>query len=247
MTPNTMTQPDSSPLQFSVVVPVRDEAGNIVPLVAEIHAALRGRGSYEIIYVDDGSNDTTAAELAALNDPLVRVLRHDQSFGQSQAVITGAVAARGTWIITLDGDGQNDPADIAALMAAGLSSDTLYIGHRTQRHDSATRQLASCVAYYARRLMLGDPTPDSGCGLRLIPRDLFLALPRFNALHRFTSALVVRAGGTVVSVPISHRPRLRGRSKYGIWTRGAVGVVDLFGVRWLMARHNAAPRSPGRP
>jgi dolichol-phosphate mannosyltransferase len=236
-------------LELSVVVPVKNEAGNAAPLTAEIHAALKGWLAYEIIFVDDGSTDSTASELDALAaaDAQVRVMRHKQSCGQSQATITGVATARGSWIATLDGDGQNDPADIAKLMgerdSAGTAAwRTLFIGRRSRRRDSAVRLLASKIANGVRGALLRDRTPDSGCGLKLLRRDLFLELPRFDALHRFMPALVIRAGGRVHSVPINHRPRTRGVSKYGIVQRGLIGVVDLVGVFWLL-RRNTLPRS----
>lgn len=229
---------------LSVVVPVRNEAGNIAPLIDEIHAALaKMPGGYEIIYVDDGSDDATATELAAVakNDPALRVLRHRRSCGQSQATITGVRAARGAWIATLDGDGQNDPADLPKLLAARDGATdaprVLFIGQRTGRRDTLSRVVASRIANTVRGVLLNDGTRDSGCGLKLIRRDMFLALPRFNALHRFMPALVRRAGGRVVSVAIGHRPRLRGTSKYGILGRGLLGIADLFGVFWLIRRN----------
>lgn len=232
-------------LELSVVIPVRNEAGNAAPLAAEITTVLQGRHSFEIIFVDDGSRDATATELDALAaaNAQVRVMRHRDSCGQSQATITGVAAARGIWITTLDGDGQNDPADLPKLMAERTKHNarTLFIGRRAKRRDSVLRLLASKIANGIRGALLGDRTPDSGCGIKLIRRDLFLELPRFNALHRFMPALVIRAGGTVVSVPVNHRPRMRGVSKYGILQRGAIGLVDLFGVFWLL-RRNSRPK-----
>ncbi|TAL03828.1 MAG: glycosyltransferase [Rhodospirillaceae bacterium] len=235
----------SHPLMLSVVVPVRNEAGNIGLLLAEIHRALRPvvHESYEIIYVNDGSADGTAAELAtaAKADPMLRVFSHRRSCGQSQATITGVLAARGTWIATLDGDGQNDPADIVSLLAArdgtGDESLALFIGRRRMRYDSLMRVVASRIANMIRRSLLRDGTADSGSGLKLLTRELFLSLPRFDALHRFMPALVRRAGGRVVSVPIGHRPRLHGKSKYGIVGRGLIGIADLWGVFWLIRRY----------
>ena len=239
----------AEPLELSVVIPVKNEAGNAGPLAAEIHAVLAGGRTYEIIFVDDGSTDTTAAELAALSvaDRRVRVLRHPWSCGQSQATISGVAAARGEWIATLDGDGQNDPADLAKLFVArdkhgATARRTLFMGRRERRRDGALRLLASRIANGVRGALLGDRTPDSGCGLKLIHRELFLELPRFNALHRFMPALVIRAGGEAVSVPVGHRPRVRGVSKYGILARAAVGVIDLLGVFWLTRRNTL----PGR-
>ena len=234
--------------ELSVVIPVRNEAGNAAPLAAEIHAALAGQYVFEIIFVDDGSTDATAAELKALavTGPSVRVVRHSFSCGQSQATISGVAAARGSWIATLDGDGQNDPADLRKLLGArdklgDAARCTLFIGQRGRRRDGALRLIASRIANGVRGALLGDRTPDSGCGLKLIRRDLVLELPRFNALHRFMPALVIRAGGQAVSVPVGHRPRVRGVSKYGILQRGAVGVLDLLGVFWLL-RRNTLPR-----
>lgn len=235
-------------LDLSVVVPMRNEAGNARPLADEINAALAGKRTYEIVFVDDGSADATALELAALAaaDARVRVISHVSSCGQSQATISGVATARGSWIATLDGDGQNDPADIPKLLAErdqrGPAADRMvFIGRRAKRQDSVMRLIASRVANGVRGALLGDRTPDSGCGIKLIRRDLFLELPRFNALHRFTPALVIRAGGGVVSVPVNHRARTRGISKYGIVQRGLIGLVDLWGVFWLL-RRNTLPR-----
>jgi dolichol-phosphate mannosyltransferase len=236
-------------LELSIIIPVKNEAGNAAPLTAEIHAALKGKPAYEIIFVDDGSTDTTPAELATLAaaDPQVRLMRHGRSCGQSQATITGVAAAKGVWIATLDGDGQNDPADLPKLLAerdkgGTQAARTLFLGRRGVRRDSAARLMASRIANGVRGALLRDHTPDSGCGIKLIRRDLFLELPRFNALHRFMPALVIRAGGSVISVPVNHRPRTRGVSKYGILQRGLIGVVDMLGVFWLLRRNTLPPR-----
>lgn len=236
------TSPSSEPIELSVVIPVRDEAGNVAQLAAEIHAALQNVVPYEIIFVDDGSTDATPAELAALAGPRLRVLTHVKSCGQSQATMSGVTAARGTWIATLDGDGQNDPADISRLLEARatVGADaprTLFIGRRGSRRDNVRRLIASRIANGIRGAVLGDATPDSGCGIKLLSRTLFLALPRFDALHRFMPALVMSAGGRVVSMPVAHRMRTRGASKYTIWRRGLIGVVDMLGVFWLMRRN----------
>jgi dolichol-phosphate mannosyltransferase len=238
---------DAEALELSVVIPVHNEAGNVQPLADEIKRALAGKLSYEIIFVDDGSTDHTAAELAghAATEPTLRIVTHTASYGQSQATISGVAAARGVWVATLDGDGQNDPADIPTLLAERDrhqdAARILFLGRRARRRDSIMRLLASKIANGVRRMFLRDSTPDSGCGIKLIRRDLFLELPRFNALHRFMPALVMRAGGRAVSVPVNHRPRTRGVSKYGIMQRGAIGLVDLFGVYWLL-RRNSQPR-----
>ena len=221
---------------LTVVVPVRNEAPNIAPLVAEIRQALAGT-PHEILYVDDGSTDDTPAQLAAAR---VTTRRHRTSCGQSAAVTTGVHAAQGTWIATLDGDGQNDPADIPALLAQALA-DTgtpplLIAGHRTNRRDTFVKRISSRIANTIRARLLQDATPDTGCGLKLFRRDAFLALPHFDHMHRFLPALFIRAGGRVVSVPVNHRPRTRGTSNYGTLDRLWVGIFDLVGVAWLQRR-----------
>lgn len=242
-------------LAISVVVPVRNEAPNIAPLVAEITAALDGV-PHEILYVDDGSTDGTAEAVRAAGGA-VRLLRHETSCGQSAAVVTGVRAARAAWIATLDGDGQNDPADIPRLWqrARREGADTLVAGWRTTRKDTATKRFTSRVANRVRARLLGDATPDTGCGLKVFPRELFLALPHFDHMHRFLPALVLRGGGRVVSEPVGHRPRTRGVSNYGTLDRLAVGVVDLFGMIWLQRRwtrprllpEEASARPPAGP
>jgi dolichol-phosphate mannosyltransferase len=233
-------EPAPAPL-LAVVVPVRNEAGNIAPLVAEISAALAAV-AHEIIYVDDGSSDGTAAALAeaARATPALRVLRHAASCGQSAAIVTGVRAARAAWIATLDGDGQNDPADIPALwafvQAEPGNARLMAAGWRVTRRDTQVKRLSSRFANGLRARLLGDATPDTGCGLKLFPRALFLELPPFDHMHRYLPALVLRAGGRVVSRPVNHRPRLRGVSNYGTLDRALVGVSDLLGVMWLQRR-----------
>lgn len=228
--------------ELSVIIPVRNEAGNIAPLVEEIDTCLLGRVLYEIVIVDDGSDDGSGHEIDTLAHELshVRAVRHDRCCGQSQATISGALTARGEWITTIDGDGQNVPDDIVKLLGARAGEDavrTLFIGNRAVRQDSAARRMVSRIANRVRGFLLGDRAPDSGCGLKLLRRDLFFSLPRFDALHRFMPALVIRAGGRVVSVPVGHRSRRHGKSKYGIWRRGAVGIIDVLAVAWLQVRH----------
>jgi dolichol-phosphate mannosyltransferase len=245
-------------MDLSIVIPVKNEAGNIAPLVAEIGAALDPGGiEYEIVYVDDGSSDATVAEIARLQavNRQLRLVRHAKSCGQSAAIRSGVKAAHAPWIATLDGDGQNDPADIPALWqiakAAPADPPLLIAGHRAQRQDSWSKRRASKIANAVRRALLHDDTPDTGCGLKLFPRALFLALPYFDHMHRFLPALVLREGGTVRSLPVNHRPRERGASKYGVLDRLAVGITDLFGVMWLRRRSSlpmllddAAPYEP---
>ena len=230
--------------ELSIVVPVRDEADNVAPLIAEIEAALTGVCAFEILYVDDGSRDATAERLRAVRaaNPRLRIIRHKESCGQSQAVATGVKAARAPIVATIDGDGQNDPADIPNLLnrlrAEPIEArDRLLVaGQRKKRRDSATKRFSSRIANAVRARMLGDDTPDTGCGLKIFTRAAFLDMPRFDHMHRFLPALMIRQGGRVVSVPVNHRPRERGHSKYGMWDRLWVGIVDLFGVMWLQAR-----------
>lgn len=231
-------------MQLSVVIPVCNEAENVGPLAQEAHAVLAAYPPSEIIFVDDGSTDGTLAALhAARADgvPELRVIRHERRSGQSAAVCSGVRAARAEWIATLDGDGQNDPADIPRLLAARQQDADLRLimGNRTTRRDTWVRRVSSRVANGVRGRLLGDRTPDTGCGIKVFHRDTFLDLPRFDHMHRFLPALFQRAGARVVSVPVSHRPRLRGASKYGVLDRLWVGIVDLFGVMWLIRRKPA--------
>jgi dolichol-phosphate mannosyltransferase len=233
-----MAPPAPAAPLLSVVIPVRNEAPNIAPLVAEIEAALGGT-LHEIVYVDDGSTDDTASALreAAATAPL-RAFRHASGCGQSAAIISGVKAARGEWIATLDGDGQNDPADILRLWARAQAEGgaILVAGHRVNRRDSSTKRITSRLANRIRAGLLGDATPDTGCGLKVFPRALFLELPHFDHMHRYLPALVLRQGGRVVSEPVNHRPRTRGASKYGTLDRLIVSIADLLGVIWLGRR-----------
>jgi len=231
-------------VELSVVVPVKDEAANAGPLAREIAAALTGEKPHEIIFVDDGSSDGTADALTALKSeiPALRVLRHSRNLGQSRGIWTGVKAARGNVVITLDGDGQNDPADIPKLLrvleaepAVGLVS-----GVRTKRKDSFSRRLASRFGNGFRNWMLKDGAADTGCGLKAIRREAFLALPYFDHFHRFLIALVQREGWQTRFVPVNHRPRTAGRSKYTNLGRLLVSGSDLLGVRWLLKRHGGA-------
>ena len=233
-------------VDISVVVPVKDEADNVLPLIREISAALNGVRPFEIVYVDDGSTDGTVAKLAEAKAefPMLRIVRHDGCFGQSQAIQTGVRHAAAPLIATLDGDGQNDPSDIPTLLKRfgdeGGSADALLMiaGWRAKRKDTWLKRISSKVANTVRGTLLGDATPDTGCGLKVFPRAMFLAFPGFDHMHRFMPALTIRAGGRVVSVQVNHRPRERGTSKYGLFNRLWVGIVDLIGVMWLNRRPN---------
>jgi len=225
---------------ISVVVPVKDEAGNVGPLAREIAAALTGE-PHEILFVDDGSSDGTAQALAALKTglPQLRVLRHGRNLGQSRGIRTGVQAARGEIIVTLDGDGQNDPADIPTLLTRLRTEPELAMvsGVRVKRQDSASRRLASRLGNGFRSALLGDGATDTGCGLKAFRRQAFLDLPYFDHLHRFLIAMIQREGGKVAYVAVNHRPRLTGASKYTNFGRLLVSVQDLLGVRWLQRRH----------
>jgi dolichol-phosphate mannosyltransferase len=231
--------------EISVLVPVMNEAGNIRPLIDEICAVFAGR-AFEIIYIDDASTDTTADELVAAQAavPQLRVLRHVKRAGQSAAIRTGLLRARGHLVGVLDGDGQNVPADFPALEAAVLAAEkagdlAMAAGIRQRRNDSVMRLLASRGAKWVRAALLADTHPDSGCGIKILPRSLFLELPFFNHMHRFMPSLVRRHGGRVLGVPVAHRPRVAGTSKYRILDRLIVGISDVLGVIWLLRR---APR-----
>lgn len=231
---------------LSVVVPVYNEQDNVAPLVGEIVAALRGNallgeGGFEIVYVDDLSRDDTLARLRALQvaTPELRVVRHLANSGQSTAIRNGARAARAPWIATLDGDGQNDPADIPKLLAQrdGSAPEVkLFAGWRVQRQDSGSKRWASKWANAIRARMLRDDTPDTGCGIKLFDRAAFLDLPYFDHMHRYLPALMQRAGWRTVSVPVNHRHRASGVSKYNNLGRALVGIRDLRGVAWLITR-----------
>jgi glycosyltransferase involved in cell wall biosynthesis len=235
------------PVEFSVVVPVKDEAGNAAELAREIAAALDGR-AYEMIFVDDASRDDTRAELAALRSeiPQLRLLGHRKNAGQSRAVRTGVMAARAPIVGTLDGDGQNDPADLPRLLARLTRHDApanlgMVGGIRAKRQDSWTKRVASQVANSVRRAMLKDGAVDSGSGVKVFKREAFLALPYFDHMHRYMAALMLREGFAVEYLNVNHRHRGAGRSKYNNLGRLAANMTDLFGVMWLRSRE----RSPG--
>jgi dolichol-phosphate mannosyltransferase len=230
----------------SIVVPVRNEAGNIAPLAAEIAKALDGQWRFEIIYVNDGSSDETDTELERLKAqyPWLRHIRHRESCGQSAAVRTGVTAARGSIVVTLDGDGQNDPAFVPAIiraLEAGAPSVALIAGQRIGRKASVFKKFQSRIANTVRGAVLRDGTRDTGCGLKAFRRDVFLRLPYFDGLHRFLPALVRREGYAIGYVDVIDRPRAHGVSNYGMWDRLWIGILDLAGVWWLIRRKKRIP------
>lgn len=232
---------------ISVVIPAHNESGNLPGLIQEIVAAFDGRLDYEIVVVDDASSDDTAAVLAGLQQRMsqLRVLRHVRNAGQSAALINGVRHARGTWIGTLDGDAQNDPADLPRMLAEierrADPALKLVQGWRVTRRDSSIKRLSSRVANAVRDGVLGDATPDSGCGIRVVERAALLKVPAFNHMHRFIPALIRQGGWKVDSLAVNHRPRGAGHSHYGTWNRLWVGIIDLFGVAWLGRRTRVTP------
>ena len=230
------------PPPLAVVIPFYNEQDSVAALLTEVERALAGQIDYELIAVDDGSTDDTVSvlTLAAGRVANLRVVRLPRNRGQSAALANGIHAARAPLIATLDGDGQNPPADIARLVDAYRQHDPagrcVVVGWRRTRNDSALRRLSSRVANRLRGALLGDGCPDTGCGLKVFARDDFLALPHFRHMHRFLPALFVRAGARVISVPVAHRPRRAGRSKYGVRNRLWTGLLDMAGVYWLQRR-----------
>ncbi|MCB9991565.1 MAG: glycosyltransferase family 2 protein [Rhodospirillales bacterium] len=228
---------------MSIVVPVKNEQENIEPLLAEMAVLQEKVPVSEVVYVDDGSTDGTLETLKGLWEkyPFLRVISHDRSAGQSAALWTGIKAAGNDIIVTIDGDGQNDPADIALLYEvyqknARADQPVMVVGQRKKRQDNVVRRLSSRVANGVRSFLLRDGTRDTGCSLKLFRRQDYIKLPYFNHMHRFLPALMVRQGVSVCHVDVSHRPRTRGVSKYGMWDRLWVGIADIFGVMWLQRR-----------
>lgn len=224
--------------QVSIVIPVYNEVDNIAPLCDEIDAALNIE--HEIIFVNDGSDDGTREQLLKLVQQFqqVRALNHRRNFGQSASILTGVRAAQYQWVITIDGDRQNDPADIPLLVAQlnQQQHTAIVVGNRVKRLDSWLKRISSTIANKVRGALLRDNCPDTSCSLKLFPRDEFLKLPHFNHLHRFLPALFKRAGFTVINIPVNHRPRTQGKSKYGINNRLWAGIHDVLGVIWLLKR-----------
>jgi len=230
---------------ISIVVPVRNEADNIAPLIEEIVQALEGRWDYEIVYVNDGSTDMTGDRLTTVmgRRANLRQIRHARSCGQSAAVRSGVRAARGVIVATLDGDGQNDPAFLPDLITAVETDERvgLAAGQRVGRKDTGFKKLQSRVANKVRNAILRDGTRDTGCGLKAFRRDVFLDLPYFDGLHRFLPALVRRDGYRIAYVDVIDRPRRSGVSNYGFFDRLWIGIMDLCGVWWLLRRKKATP------
>lgn len=231
-------------VNLSVVIPAHNEAGNIAPLLSEIDMALADFNDYEVIIVDDGSDDNSQKELcqALLDYPRLRVLRHARRCGKAAALVTGIDAARALWVVTLDGDGQDAPGEIPKLLAARDAATNskvkLVSAVRMNRNDGKAKSFASKIANRVRKFLLKDDARDSGCGFKLIERAAFLELPVFDNMHRFLPALIKRSGYAMAEVPVTNRPRLKGLSHYGILDRGVAGAVDLLGVAWLMRRHH---------
>ena len=241
-----MTTPVSAVPRLSVVVPVKNEAGNIAPLVSEIETACRPLGVFEVIYVNDGSTDATPREIMELKGtrPWLRCVSHAQSCGQSAAVRTGVRAARAPIVVTLDGDGQNDPLFIPKLLEAleeAGEGTGLAAGQRVGRKATGFKKLQSRIANGVRAFVLRDGTRDTGCGLKAFRREAFLSLPYFDAIHRFLPALMRREGHGVVLVDVVDRQRRVGQSNYGLFDRLWVGILDLMGVWWLIARRKRVP------
>lgn len=236
----------------SVLIPAKNEAGNLPSLLQEVRTALADE-AYEVIVVDDGSTDTSRAELIALKQAgfkELRILSHERSLGQSTSIYHAAIQAKGVWLATLDGDGQNDPADLPGMLALVRGSEgradgiKLVAGHRVNRRDTASKRWASRFANGLRSRMLKDATPDTGCGIKVIERAAFLRLPYFDHMHRYIPALIRRHNGRMVVHPVNHRSRSAGVSKYGNLDRALVGILDLLGVWWLIRRTrlDAAPQ-----
>lgn len=228
---------------LSIVIPVFNEEGSILQLIREINDALTKYCDYEIIVVDDGSNDSTLKKLKdlLLSNRQLRILSHHKNYGQSAALNSGICAARAEWIVTLDGDGQNDPKDIIKLHQALVCSGEkqqlkLVCGYRKKRNDNFIKRISSRIANKIRSAFLNDGVIDTGCGIKLIHKKTFLTLPYFDHMHRFIPALVIRAGGKIKTLEVNHRPREHGKSKYGINNRLWVGIIDMLGVFWLMHR-----------
>ena len=229
---------------MSVVIPVFNEEGNIAPLAAEVVSALSSQTrSFEVVFVDDASTDGTASVIkkCSASDPRVRGLRHANNSGQSAALWTGIRHSHSPVLATMDGDRQNDPSDLLCLLEHLKEAD-LVCGHRVDRLDSWLRKASSRIAFLARKQILGADFKDTGCALRVFRRSAVEDILPFNGVHRFLPILVHGAGGRVLEVPVKHRARVSGVSKYGVWNRVWRGLYDLLGVGWHLRRR--LPRTP---
>jgi dolichol-phosphate mannosyltransferase len=238
-----MTESQLKILEISIVIPVHNESENILPLIAETEQILNDLIFHEVICVDDGSTDDTLMKLigGAKQFNNVRILHHQQCCGQSAALKSGVNAAKGAWIVTMDGDGQNDPASIVDLLAARKAAEgkvnlRMVCGWRKERLDPWNKRISSRIANKIRGSLLKDKTPDTGCGLKLISKTAFQELPFFDHMHRFLPALIIRNGGEVLSIPVKHRPREKGQTHYGVSNRLWTGILDMLGVMWLQRR-----------
>ena len=234
-------------LKLSVVIPAKNEMENVEPFINEVVAALGDVPNFEIVYVDDGSTDGTFEELLKLkqfNKHHLKAIKHKQSVGQSTAILTGVRVATGELIVTMDADGQNDPNDIPGMLQQALlqplGSDFCIAGYRKNRKDTVWKRFQSRLANSVRSKILHDGTPDTGCGLKILPKSTFLKLPYFDHMHRFIPALVNRMGGKIVIVEVNHRERQAGVSKYNMLGRLGVGIIDILGVMWLQRRNKKA-------
>ena len=225
---------------ISIVIPIYNEQDNIIQIIKEVRASLEKKINYEIIIVDDGSDDNTYEVVNKINkiNKNINIISHKKNYGQSIGLRTGIKEANSEYIVTLDGDGQNDPRDILKLIK---SFDTkvsfmMVIGNRVNRIDSIAKKVASRLAFQIRKLLLKDTTPDTGCAIKVFRKRDFLQLPFFNHIHRFLPFLFNTFGGKIISVPVNHRPRSSGISKYSNFQRFLVGINDLYGVIWLRKR-----------
>ncbi|CAG9000115.1 MAG: Dodecaprenyl-phosphate galacturonate synthase [Candidatus Celerinatantimonas neptuna] len=229
-------------VQVSVAIPAKDEQGNIGSLIKEIHAALYSLYQFEVVLTDDGSTDGTVAEALSVAEELgcqLQIVSHEKSCGQSTALHSAVRYSKGELIATLDADGQNDPADLPAMLEQASKVNTAHFciaGYRKNRKDTAWKRFQSRFANRIRQRLLHDGVPDSGCGLKVFPRSTFLELPYFDHMHRFLPALICRIDGTIVVHEVNHRDRQAGVSKYNAWNRAWVGISDTIGVMWLIKR-----------
>ncbi|MDC0074925.1 glycosyltransferase family 2 protein [Alphaproteobacteria bacterium] len=231
-----------SKLDFSIIVPMHNESSNAEKLIYEIYDNLSSFYNFDLIIIDDASSDSTFEILSNMKDKFnsLNILKHKKQSGQSAALISGVKYAKSKWVFTLDGDGQNDPKDIKKIFELMLrqaeSNIILYAGYRKKRNDNNYKIIQSKIANYVRRKLLNDNTPDTGCGIKLFERSLFLSFPIFRNMHRFLPALAIRSGANIVSVQVNHRERSGGVSHYGMWGRLFAGILDLLGVIWLRYR-----------